>query len=177
MGIEVLAGASLVASIGSGILGASGARKKADAESASYQYKAQVARNNAIIAERNAAAAVDSGGVAGQTNDLKTKNLLGQQLVTQAANGLDVNSGSNLEVRQSAADLGRLDTMTILNNAAKQSAGFKAQGVNFESEAKLSNASAEYAQDAGDINVMSSLLGAAGSVSNKWAGYRSSGVF
>jgi hypothetical protein len=164
VGIEVLAAASLAASIGGGIAGAFGAAKKADAETASYEYKAQVARNNAIIAERNAAAATEAGGVAGQVNDLKTKNLIGTQLVTQAASGLDVNQGSAVEVRQSAADLGHLDTMTIINNAAKQAAGFRAQGANFTAEAALDTSAADYAQDAKGINIATSLLGGAGSL-------------
>src|SRR5690349_20715263 len=122
-----MAAISLGASAAGGVLGAFGASKKADAEAAAARYKAGVARNNAIIAERNAASAREAGGIAGQRNDLKTKNLIATQLVTQAGSGLDVNYGSAVDVRQSAADLGRLDTLTIINNAMKQSAGFEAQ--------------------------------------------------
>lgn len=177
MGIETLAAASLAGSVGSGILGAFGADKKADAESAAAAYKAQVARNNAIIAERNAQAATEAGDIAGQASGLKTKSLIATQLVTQAASGLDVNTGSAVQVRQSAADLGRLDTLTIINNAAKQSAGFLAQAGNFESEALLQDATAEYAQEAGDFNIMSSLLGTATSVGDKWGSFKSKGIF
>lgn len=177
MGIETLAAVSIAGSVGGGILGAFGADTKADAESAAYAYKAQVARNNAIIAERNAAAATEAGGVAGQSNDLKTKNLVATQLVTQAGSGIDVNSGTNVDVRQSAADLGRLDTLTILNNAAKQSAGFKQQAMGFEADATLATSAGKYARDAGDINIMSSLLSGATGVADKWSGYKSKGVF
>lgn len=177
MGIETLAAASLVAGAGSGVLGAFGANQTADATAASYNYKAAVASNNAIIAKRNADAATSAGGVAGQQNDLKTKNLIGTQLVAQASNGLDVGSGTNVNVRQSAEELGHLDTLTILNNAAKNSAGFKAQGMNFEAEAGLDTASAKNAKTAGDINVATSLLGGASSVSSKWLSYTQKGVF
>lgn len=177
MGIETLAIGGLVSGAASGILGAVGASKKADAESAADFYKAQVAKNNAIIAERNAQQATEAGGVAGQTQDLKTRNLLGTQLVTQAANGLDVNSGTNLNVRQSAADLGHLDTLTIINNAAKQSAGFRAQGTNFTAESDLQTSAGKFAQEAGNINIATSLLGGASSVSDKWLNYKSKGIF
>lgn len=176
MGIETLAAASIIGGGAKGILGAIGADQTADATAASYNYKAAVASNNAIIAQRNADAATAAGGVAGQQNDLKTKNLIGTQLVAQASNGLDVGSGTNVNVRNSAAELGHLDTLTILNNAAKNSAGFKAQGMNFTAEAGLDVASAKNARTAGDINVASSLLGGATSVSDKWLGYTQKGV-
>lgn len=176
MGIETLAIGSLAASAASGAVGAMGASAQADAQAASYQYKAAVARNNAIIAERNAQSATEAGGAQAQTNDLKTKALVGSQLATQAANGLDVNSGTNVQVRQSATDIGHLDTLTILNNAAKNSAGFKAQGMNFIAEAGLADASAENAKVAGEYNVATSLLGSAGSFSDKWMKYSASGA-
>lgn len=177
MGIETLAIGSLVAGAGSGILGAFGANATADATQASYNYKAAVASNNAIIAKRNADAATAAGGVAAQNNDLKTRNLVGTQLVTQASNGLDVGSGTNVNVRQSAEELGHLDTLTILNNAAKNSAGFKAQGMNFTAESQLDTAAGANARTAGDINVATSLLGGASSVGSKWLNYQQKGVF
>lgn len=177
MGIETLAIASLAGSLGSGIMGAVGASQKADAETATYNYKAQVAANNAILADRNAAAATQAGAVSAQTQDLKTKNLVATQLVTQAANGLDVNSGTNVKVRESAQDLGHLDTLTILSNAAKNSQGFKAQGLNFIAEERLDKAAGANAQKAGDISVATSLLGGASSFSDKWIGYSTKGVF
>lgn len=177
MGIETLGAVSIASSIGGGILGAFGASNKADAESGALAYKAQVARNNAIIAERNASAAIVSGSTKGQINDLKTKSLVGQQLVTQAANGLDVNSGSNLDVRQSTADIGRLDTLTIIANAGKEAVGYLAQAAGFESEAVLQDMGADYAKDAGELNIMSSLLGSATSVSDKYLGFKSKGIF
>lgn len=177
MGIETLAIASIAGSIGSGLMGAMGASKKADAESAAYEYKAQVAQNNSIIAQRNAEQANAAGRIAAQTNDLKTKNLVSTQLVAQASSGLDVGSGSAVNVRQSAADLGHLDTLTILNNAAKNAAGFKAQGMNFQAEGQLNKQAGAFAQEAGDINIMTSLLGGATGVADKWAGYSAKGVF
>ena len=177
MGIETLAIGGLVASMASGVVGAMGAKSKADADSAAYNYKAQVASNNAIIAKRNADAATQAGTVKAQANDLKTRNLVATQLVTQASNGLDVGSGTNVNVRQSAQDIGHLDTLTILNNAAKQAAGFKAQGMNFTAESGLDTASAQNAKTAGDFGIATSLLGGASSFADKWAGYSSKGIF
>ena len=177
MGIETLAIGSLVASAASAGVGAMGAAQSADAQAASYNYKAAVANNNAIIAKRNADAATQAGEAKAQANDLKTKNLVGTQLVTQAASGLDVGSGTNVNIRQSAVDLGHLDTLTILNNAAKNAAGFKAQGMNFTAESALDTSSAENAKTAGEFGVATSLLGGASSFASKWVGYSQKGVF
>ncbi len=177
MGIETLAAISIGTTIVGGGVSAFGASKKADAESSMYAYKAQVAKNNAIIAERNAQAAREAGAVKGEINDLKTKSLIATQLVTQAASGLDVNTGTNVNVRESAHDLGRLDTLTIIANAGKEATGYLAQAAGFEAEGQLDTMAGKYAQDAGEINVVSSLLGSAGSVTDKWVGYKSKGVF
>jgi hypothetical protein len=177
VGIETMAAISIgSAVVGSGV-SAMGASKTADANAAAYGYKAQVAANNAQIAEMNAREAVRSGATQGQNNDLKTRNLVGQQLVTQASNGLDVNSGSNVDVRQSAIDLGHLDTLTIINNAAKKAVGYKNQAGQFMAESQLNKMSAANAETEGEINVAKSLIGGASSVSDKWLSFNSKGVF
>lgn len=176
MGIETLAALSIGSAIAGAGVSAFGASQTADATTAADNYKAQVAANNAIIAKRNADAATSAGQVGAENNDLKTKNLVATQLVTQASNGLDVGSGTNVNVRQSAENLGHLDTLTILNNAAKNSAGFQAQGMNFTAEGQLDTAAGQNAQTAGGINVATSLLGGASSVSGKWLSYQQKGV-
>lgn len=176
MGIETLAIGSLIASAAGAGVSAIGASTTANANAQSYQYKSQVAANNAIIADRNAQAAIEAGGVQGQANDLKTKNLVGTQLAVQGSSGLDVNTGTNKDLRTSAIDLGHLDTLTILNNAAKKSAGFKAQGMNFMAESQLDTMSAENAKTAGQFQIATSLLGGASSFADKWVGYQQKGV-
>lgn len=177
MGIETLAIASLAAGAAGSVVQAQGARTAADATAGSYSYQAAVARNNAIIAERNAVEATHAGTTAAATNDLKTKNLLSTQVVNQAANGLDVGSGTNVNIQDSARDLGHLDSMTIIHNALKNATGFRAQGANYTAEGLLKDSAAANARTAGDYSVATSLLGGASSVSDKWIGYQNKGVF
>lgn len=176
MGIETLAVASLGASLVGGGVSAMGASASADAASSMSAYKAGVARNNAIIAERNAIEATHAGEVAASTNDMKTRTTLGTQIVNQAANGLDVGSGTNKAIQDSARDLGHLDTLTILHNAAKNAQGFRAQGMNFTAEGLLDDAAAKNAKTAGEYSVTTSLLGGASSFSDKWMKYSYSGA-
>lgn len=177
MGIETLATASLVSSLAGSGISAMGAASSADANAAAYTYKSQVAANNALIAEANAKAALSAGGSQAQTNDLKTRNVVGTQLVTQAANGLDVGSGTNVNLRQSTLDLGHLDTATIIYNAGRKAAGYKAQASNFTAESQLDKMSAANAETEGEFKVASSLIGGASSVSDKWLSYSRAGVY
>ena len=177
MGIETLAAVSIGSSIAGAGVSAFGAKTSADANAAAYTYKAQVAANNAQIAEANATQAIQTGATQGMNNDLKTRSTVGTQLVTQAANGLDVNSGSNVDVRQSALDLGHLDTLTIINNAAKKAVGYKNQANQFTAEGQLDTMAASNAETAGDIDVAKSLIGGASSVSDKWLSGTQKGIF
>lgn len=176
MGIETVAAVSIGSSIAGGILGAFGSEKKADAEAQADMYKAQVARNNAIIAERKAGQTREAGGIEAENNDLKTKSKIAEATVVQAANGLDVNTGTNVDVRNSMADLGRLDTLTIISNAAKKAQDFEVQAMNFNAEGQLDTMAAENAKEAGDINAASSLISGAGSVADKWLGFSQKGI-
>lgn len=167
---------SLGATAASAGMGAIGAANTASANQQSAYYKAAVARNNKIIAERNAEAAIGAGASQGLSNDLKTGQRLGDTLAVQSASGIDVGSGTASDVRQSVADLGRLDTLTIINNAQRSAAGYKAQASNFESDARLYRMTGDNAETAGQYGIASSLIGGASSFSDKWMGYRRSGV-
>lgn len=176
MGIETLAIASIAGSAASAGVGAMGASAAAEGKAGAAAYQAQVARNNAIIAERNAVEATHSGETVAMSNDMKTRATVGNQIVAQAANGLDVGSGTNLAIQESARDLGRLDTMTILHNAAKNAQGFRAQGMNFQAEGLLKDAESHNAKVAGEYSVATSLLGGATSVADKWSSYSRMGA-
>lgn len=175
--VSLLAVGSLAASVAGAGVSAYGANKTATANAQSATYQAQVAANNKKIADQNAAFAISSGRTQAYTQDLKTSQLVGTQKATQAANGLDVNSGTNVDVRQSTEEIGRLDTLTILNNAQRQAGGYLAQGANFTAEGQLDTMKAQTAQTTGDIGVATSLLGGASSFSDKWLGYQQKGVF
>lgn len=177
MGIETLAAISIGSSVVGGGFSMFGAASKASAASASANYAAAVANNNSILAKRNADAAEQSGLVQSQTNDMKYRALGGKQKAAAAANGVDVNSGSPLDVRTSTAEMGRLDTLTILNNASKTAGGYLAQAMNFDAESNLDSMKAKNAETAGYLDMASSLVGTASSVSDKWIGYKTKGVY
>ena len=177
MGIETLAIASIAASAGGGILGAVGAKKQADAQAQSANYQAAVARNNQIIAQRYGEYAISKGRSQAELSNYRTAQVIGTAKATQAASGVDVNTGTPVAVRQSIRDIGELDAATIVNNSLNEAYGYKVKAAGFGAEAQLGTMKAKYAEEAGTYAVASSLLGGATSVSDKWLGYKGKGLF
>lgn len=173
-------GTLAIASIGAGVIGggiaAYGAYQKGKSEKAAYTYQAQVAQNNKTIADRNASYALARGETEAQIAGMKTRAQIGQTTAVQAASGLDVNSGSALDVRKSESEIGSFNEMVIRSDAAKQAYGYEVEGVNQQAQADVSTAAGKQASTAGDISALSSIVGGASSVSDKWMKYKTAGV-
>lgn len=166
----------LIGTLASTAVGMMGAQAQAESAAAMANYQAQVARNNATIAEQNAQQSIAVGQRNAEDQSYKTAATVGSIKAAQAANGIDVNSGSPLDVRTSQTDLGRLDALTIINDAQQKAYDYRAQKTNFLAEADLQSAKASYAQEAGSIGMLSSLVGGISSFSNKWSNYQMSGI-
>jgi hypothetical protein len=177
MGIEVLAAASLGGSlIGAGV-SAMGASNAASANAASANYQAAVARNNQILAGRYADLSINRGNLQSELADYKTRQATGTARAGLAASGVDINSGSAKDVRTSVAEMGELDSRIIRDKAAEEAFGYKVKGMDFAAEARLDEMKAENYLTAGKYGVATSILGGATSVSDKWIGYQTKGVF
>lgn len=66
---------------------------------------------------------------AGQTGQ-QYQQLIGSQRAQMAASGLDIQSGSPLEVLLGTAAVGEQDVQTIRNNAAREAWGYRAERAN-----------------------------------------------
>lgn len=111
------------------------------AQKRQLQYQAQVAQNNARIANMNADYAARAGQQKEQSEAWKVRGLMGRQLAAQSANGLDVNSGSPQDVRGSTAALGNLGIAAVRDNGTREYYGYKGQATNFMNDATLAKAS------------------------------------
>jgi len=170
-----------VASIGASVIGTGvqmlGAEKQASAQAQYANYMAQVARNNQTIAEQNSQIALQQGQVAEQAQRQKTAQLIGAELAQEAASGVNPVSGSALNVRSSDAQIGELNALTARYNAALKARDYETQASSFGAQTELYSAQAGWDQSAGFLNMGSSLLGGASSVSDKWLKYRQSVIF
>ena len=161
-----------VGAIGGAGVSALGAISGAASQQQAAEYRAQVAANNAQIAEQNAQSATAAGEQQAATQGMKTKANVGAIKAAQAASNIDVNKGSAVDVRSSAAELGELDALTIRSNAQKQALGYKTQEASFQGEQSLAQSEANYAPVAGALSATGSLLSGATSVGNMYTNWQ-----
>lgn len=182
VGTTAAAGTSALtyASLAAGALGAAtsavGAISSASAQSAAAKYQAQVARNNGIIANQNAEATTQAGQAAATATSLRSRALLGAVTASEGASGVDLNTGSSVEARETQREMGQLDTMTEGSNAALRAYGYRTQSANFDAQAGLDTATARNATTAGAIGAGGSLISGASSLGLKWAQLQNAGA-
>lgn len=157
-----------VSTIGAGV-SAYGSIQSGNAASAASSYQAQVSANNATIADQNAQYAKAAGERQVNQQQFKTAATVGAIKAQQASEGLDVNSGSNLDVQSSAKELGELDAITVRNAAARQAYGYQAQSMSDVAQGQLQEAKASSDSTAGLFGATSSVLGGVSSSANSYA--------
>lgn len=158
----------LGASLAGGLLSAFGAEKSGQASQASYNYQAQVARINADIDRQNSEWTLTKGETEATQYGMKAAQQGSQIKASQGASGLDVNSGSNVNVQQSQKKITDIDLAQIRSNAGKTAYDFRTKATMDENQATLDVMAGENAKSAGDLNALGSIIGTAGSVSTKW---------
>ena len=174
-GASTLATIGTVASIGAGVVGAISAVAAGEAQSKAASANAQIAAQNETQAQNNAAMAGASGAAQVGVEQQKTRATVGAIEAQQAASNIDVNSGSALAVRSSAAELGELNALTVQSNAARTAYGYETQAASFGGQSGLSSAQAGYDQTAGEISGATTLLGSVGSAGLNYARYLNQG--
>lgn len=167
--------ALIIGGIGAGV-SAIGALGSASATASAANYQAQVAQNNATIAAQNAETATQAGQAQATAQSLQGRAALGAITSGEAANGLDINSGSALDTRATQREFNELNTETTAANAALQAYGYRTQSTNFQAEAGLQQMTASSALEAGGIGAAGSLLGGASSLGLKWSILQNAGA-
>lgn len=173
MGTSLAKGAGITSLVGTGIQ-AGGAYEAGQANKKAENYSAQLSQENAAIATQNAGYVGAEGNSAVENESLKNRATMGSIKANQGASGIDVNSGSAVDVRESQEKLQMLDTQTIRSNAARRAYGFETQAVSDTAQAQLDTAAAKNAQTAGAINAGSTLLSGTGAAASNYAKYLSS---
>lgn len=163
-----LATIAAVASIAGTAMSAVGMVQQGQAAKAQANYQAAVMRNNQTLAEYAAQDAEARGAEAEQQHRQKVAAFKGSQRAALAANGLDLTSGSPLDLLSDTAMLGEQDALTIRANAQREAWSARAQGANFGAEAGLLQARGTAAQQAGYMGAGASLLSGASQVAGSW---------
>jgi hypothetical protein len=152
---------------GAGI-SAIGTIEQGEATSNAASYQAQVAQNNAIIAEQNATYASNAGLAQAAATSLKGASQAGKVKTAQAASGIDVNTGSAVNVQASERETNVLNSETVLNNAELQNYGYRAAATGYKATAGLEEEEAAQAPVGAALSATGNLLSAASSIGAKW---------
>ena len=150
------------ATIGSSVVSGLGAIQQSQASAASAGYNAKIAAQNAQIQTQNAQFAGAQGEQEVAAQEMKNKARMGATLAAQGASGVDVNTGSDVNVRESEAKLGQLDALTIRSNAAKQAYGYQLNAMSATEQSNLYRSQQSADKAAGYITAGADVLGGVG---------------
>lgn len=172
MGIETAAFSTAIGAVAPAIqvagagLSAATAFSNSRATRSSYEAQAQVARNNAIIAGWQADDALARGDRAVSLQRSKTRQLKGAQRAAMAANGVDLNQGSALNILSDTELFGQMDADTIADNTAKEAWALRNQAAGYTDAAAA--AAARASSESPLMATAGSLLSSAGRVAGRW---------
>jgi hypothetical protein len=94
-------------------------------------------RTNASYSRMRAEDAKARGGASAMAAVVKARMTVGSQRAALAAQGIDISSGSALDVQVNTAELSDIDIMTIKNNAAREAWGYGVQAGDYDQQAKM----------------------------------------
>jgi hypothetical protein len=165
-------GASLALSAVGAATTAYGQVQAGKAAEGQANYQAAVGRNNAIIAERQARDSEERGAADELAQRRQTAAILGKQRAGMAANGVDLSSGSPLDILGDTAAFGELDALTVRSNAAREAYGYRNQGAQFTSDAAATTIAGKNSRKASYIGAGSTLLTSASQMGGDYAKFR-----
>lgn len=164
--------ASLVLGGLGAVTSAVGAIGTGEAQSQAAAYQAQVARNNATIASQNAEYATRAGQEKATEASLQARAQLGGVRAAEAANNIDVNTGTAADVQTGVAEGGELNTQQTVADAALKAYGYRTQATNFVAQSQLEEQQSQSDATAGFITGGGDLLSGASSLGFKWGQFQ-----
>lgn len=166
----------VVGGIAGSAIGAVSSYSQGKQQQAMYNYQAQIAEENAKIAQKNAATERQTGIEEARLQRIKTLQAIGSQKTAMAANNMDVTQGTSLDIIQDTAAMGELDALQIETNYERKALAYEQQANNFSNQANLDVISGRNAYKSGKINAVTEGLNGVsklGSVASKWVGFGS----
>jgi hypothetical protein len=109
-------------------------------------YKRQQLELNREMSEIQAKDAIIRGDRAAEAARAKTKRLIGSQRAALAAQGINIEKGSALDVQTETAEFGAVDELTIKNNAWREAFGYRTQAMQLGNQAAQVGLSSNFAQ-------------------------------
>ena len=163
-----MAMASMGASALSGVMGAGSASSEGASAANQARYNAQVAEQNAQLAELRKIQIQEAANEAIQDSQVETSQIVSLQDAQVAGAGILVGQDTALDTTVDTIRAGTLDKIAIQRNADLDKWSAQIAANSSRDQSALLESSARSAKRAGRTNALSSLIGAAGTVASKW---------
>lgn len=161
--IAIASAVSAAASTGAALYQA---KVQADATEQANDYQAQVAANNAKIAQLAQQRDAEAASEEESRQRMATAGALGEFATETGAGGIESSSGSALRTSNAIARFGQQDALTIRSNASARSFGHDVQMGDLYSQQQLAGVSSEWARINKRIGIGSSIASGASSLSS-----------
>lgn len=126
-----------------------------------YRYQAQIADQNARLANDQARDSIDNTNLEAQRRYRELAQMKGAQIAAMAANGVDLNFGSPVAIQKDTAMIGAEDVGQIYKGGNERTRGFDINAFNYRSQASANRAQASGALMKGIFEGLSTALGGA----------------
>ena len=114
-------------------------------ESRAIEGQTEFQVNRLITEERledlKAESAITRGRDEESEQKIKTKLLIGRQRARLSAQGIEIDSGSALDLQLESAEFGAADALTIRDNAFREATGHRIQAIDFRNQAEFARLS------------------------------------
>ncbi len=158
-----------VTAAASSALGIAGAVTSANAQAASQQSAANASDYNAEVDRQKAAVASQQGNANEEAQRRSAALAMGKQAAATAQSGVDLSSGSALDLYKQSATNAELDALNIRYGAQLQAQGFQQQGTLDTLSAQQARSNASSAMTAGYLNAGAAALSSYGSYTSQKA--------
>ncbi len=153
---------STILMVGGTLLSGAGQIATADANAKAAKANAEIQRNNALMADRQAKNVLDAGTREEQKQKAITAQLMSKQQASMAANGVDVAFGSPLDLMVDTAKMGAVDALTIRTNAYRNYDDVRNQAVSSRNQAALYDMEAKNSRTAGILGAFGTTMSGLG---------------
>jgi hypothetical protein len=150
----------------SSAVSAYGAYKQSQAQKQSAQFNSDVAKQNQRVAGVQARQAGEQGQAREDAYNAKLRTLMGTQTTQLAGTGVDVSSGSALDIRADTAGLGARDISTIRGDTVNSVWQARLAGASAADQSKLYQFQADTTSPW--LAATTSALGSASSIGSSW---------
>ena len=159
--------------VASAAMSAYGAYNTAKGQQQALNYQGQVATVNAKRAEFAAQDAEERGQKEKQIARQRASAMTGAQRASLAARGMDLTTGSALDLLEDTQYFGELDQETIANNTNKEAWSIRARKDDYTASAAMQRAGAGNISPG--LSLATSLVNSGASVAKSWYKYRNGG--